>query len=87
MGKNKNNEPFMTVQHRQHLPRYYSIARVRKLMKEIYDIDVVKIDMGYKGYRYMPYILYQLVDNTGKVLVEKATLNSIGDYLVSQGEY
>lgn len=78
----------MQYKKRQRLPRYYSIARVRKIFREIYNCNVVKIDQGYKGQRYQPYVLYQLIENdTGKVLVDMATLNALGDCLVEQGDY
>lgn len=68
------------------LPRHYSIARVRKIFKEIYDLDVVKIDRGYKGDRYHYYSAYQLLDSEGNIVIEYATLNALGDFLVREGD-
>lgn len=68
------------------LPRHYSIARVRKIFKEIYALDVVKIDYGYKGDRYHYYSAYQVQDSEGNIVIEYATLNALGDFLVREGD-
>lgn len=68
------------------LPRHYSISRVRKIFKEVYALDVVKIDYGYKSNRYKYYEEYNVIDSEGKIVIDKATLNALGDFLVREGD-
>lgn len=83
----KPREVFMQYEPRTPLPRRYSIARVRRLYKEIYNVDVVKIDTGYKGNRHRLYEHYNVLDYSGFPIIERATLNALGDHLVDIGEY
>lgn len=69
------------------LSRRYSIARVQKRFREIYDLSIIKKDLGYKGQRYVPYTLYDAVTASGEVIMENITLNALGDFLASQDEY
>lgn len=65
----------------------YSITRVQKRFKDIYDLDVRKIDYGYKGYRYRKYIEYDVFDSDGQRVMHRVTLRALGDCLVRNGDY
>lgn len=65
----------------------YSIARVTKRFKDIYDLDVVKIDYGYKGYRYRRYVEYDVYNSDGKRIMHRLTLDAMAQYLIREGEY
>ena len=64
----------------------YSIARVQKRFKEIYDLDVVKIT-GYKYYRYRRYIEYDIYNSEGKRILHRITLKAMAEFLIRKGEY
>jgi len=67
--------------------RNYSISKVTRLFKEIYDLDIVRVDKGYKGYRYIPYIAYRIRNNQGRYITPEVTLQSLGDFLVINDDY
>lgn len=83
----KPREVFMQYEPRTPLPRRYSIAKVKRLYKEIYALDVINIDYGYKGNRYRPYVHYRVMDHDGNIVMDRVTLNALGDHLVDIGEY
>ena len=64
----------------------YSIARVQKRFKEIYDLDVVKIT-GYKYYRYRRYIEYDVYNSDGERILHRVTLKALAEHLIREGEY
>lgn len=82
----KPREVFMQYEPRTPLPRRYSIAKVRRLYKEVYDLDVVNIG-GYKSNRNQLYVHYRVMDHDGNIVMDKVTLNALGDHLVDIGEY
>lgn len=66
----------------------YNISRVKKLYKEIYNIDIQAIDLGYKGYRYVRYIRYNVIQiQTNEVLLENVKLYGLGKLLDDNGVY
>ena len=68
------------------LPKHYCIARIKKLFKEIYDLDVIRITTtNYKCREY--YSHYKVVDNTGTILIPCATVYALGQHLEREGEY
>lgn len=67
--------------------RSYSITHVQKRFKEIYDLDVVKIDYGYKGYRYRRYIEYNVYNSDGECILRRMTLKALAEHLIKKGEY
>ena len=69
------------------MERQYSITHVKKRFKEIYDLDIRKIDYGYKGYRYRRYIEYDVYNSDGERILHRMTLKALGDHLVKNGEY
>lgn len=79
--------PMMIYNKRTPLDRRYSLARVRKIFKDIYNLSVVQADIGYKSHRHKPYMLYNVIDSENHLVMEKVTLNALGDYLVSENEY
>ena len=69
------------------LPRRYNIHVVRKRFADIYNADVVKVERLYKS-NWQYYEQYNVIDKaTGKVIIEKAILYALGEFLDSQGEY
>ena len=77
---------FMRYEHRNPLPRRYCIAKVKRLYKEIYDLDITNIG-GYKSNRHRLYEHYRVTDRDGNIVMDKVTLNALGDHLVDIGEY
>ena len=67
--------------------RDFSVTRVTKLYKEIFDITIERIDLGYKGYRYVPYTLYNMYDKHGRLMAHAVTLRALGYGLVVEGVY
>lgn len=67
--------------------RPYSITHVQKRFKEIYDLDVVKHDYGYKGYRYRRYIEYDVYNSDGDCILKHMTLKALAEHLIKKGEY
>ena len=68
------------------LPKHYSIARIKKLFKEIYDLDVIRITTtNYKSREY--YSHYKVVDDTGTIVISCASVYALGTYLDREGEY
>lgn len=65
----------------------YSFARVCKLYKEIYGLNVVPAHVGYKANRYDKYKLYNLTDANDEIILRKVTLKALGDFLRSKNEY
>lgn len=91
MDKKKNQEKkprevFMRYEPRKPLPRRYCIAKVRRLYKEIYDLDITNVG-GYKYNRYRAYEHYRVTDHDGNIVMDRVTLNALGDHLVDIGEY
>lgn len=64
----------------------YSIARVRKRFKDIYNLDIRKIT-GYKYYRYRRYVEYNVYNSDGKCILERMTLDALAEHLVKNNEY
>lgn len=64
----------------------YSIARVRKRFKEIYDLDIRKVT-GYKFYRYRRFIEYNVYNSDGECILQHVTLKSLAEHLIKKGEY
>lgn len=65
----------------------YSITRVQKRFKDIYDLRVEKIDYGYKGYRYRRYKEYDVFNSAGECVMHRVTLKALAEHLVRCGEY
>lgn len=91
MGKKNDTEKkprvvFMKYEPRKPLPRRYCIAKVRRLYKEIYDLDITNIG-GYKSNRHQLYTHYRVTDHDGNIVMDRVTLNALGDHLVDIGEY
>lgn len=55
--------------------RHYSISRITKLWKYVYNMDIRKID-GYKFNRHGR-SLYNIYDANGKLVLEKVTLEGL----------
>lgn len=82
----KPREVFMKYIPRKPLPRRYCIAKVKRLYKEIYDLDVANIG-GYKSNRHQLYEHYRVTDRDGNIVMDNVTLNALADHLVDIGEY
>lgn len=82
----KPREVFMRYEPRTPLPRRYCMAKVKRLYKEIYDLDITNIG-GYKSNRYQLYEHYRVTDRDGNIVMNNVTLNALGDHLVDIGEY
>ena len=68
--------------------RRYSISHVQKQFKNLYGIEIMLVNLGYKGYRYKRFKLYDMYSiETGKLMATNLTLAVLGNFLVSQGDY
>lgn len=66
------------------LTKRYSIQRVKKRFLDIYGITIEN-NCRYKDRSY--YARFNGYDADGNLVLENVTLNSLAEYLVSQGEY
>lgn len=65
-----------------------SISHVRKVLKEIYNIEMPENDYGYKSNRYRRFNDYRLVNaDTGEIIAPKVTLSAVTDMLKRNNEY
>lgn len=70
-----------------HMEPRYSISHVKKLYKEIYDLDIHNVDYGYKGQRYRKYVEYNVYNSKGECIMHRMTLKALAEHLIRKGMY
>ena len=68
------------------MKRRYSISRIKKVLKDVYNVTLVSEQDNFYKYR-VRYKTYSVVDADGNFIMQYVTLDALGDFLSSQGDY